>query len=113
MNYYRLAVTNFEGETRYSDIILNRRPGVSRKLDIFPRPSHDETNISIREVDDNVGITGIKVFDINGRLLITKNVFKSTKSTIYLTDQALNSGLYLVAVELSDGTMLHDKLIKK
>lgn len=113
LNYYRLAVTNFEGDTRYSDIILNRRPGISRSLHIYPRPSYDDTTVSVDGADDGTEMTGIEVYDMSGRLVKLLDNVSSRSSIFSLSDISFHSGLYLLRVTLSDGDVLYDKLIKK
>ena len=113
VNYYRLSVTNYDGGIRYSDIILNRRPEISRSLSIFPRPSNDIITIRIDGSDSDIGIAGVDVYDLNGKLMVSRINISDHYSTYEFSGLDLPAGLYMIRVKLSDGDILHDKLIKK
>jgi len=75
----------------------------NEKIKIFPNPFTDLLNIS-----DVSNIKSIHIADISGRL--TK-VIKKPSSSVYLGD--LKQGMYLITLNMEDGTSKTIKTIKK
>lgn len=73
------------------------------EISVYPNPFSDDLNIS-----DIKNVKSISVMDIAGRLIKT---FESPSSTLHLRD--LKQGVYLVVLNMNDGSKQTIKAIKK
>lgn len=99
--------TSSNGQFKLSayDATLSTSETVKAKNDIkaYPNPFADVLNIS-----DVSNVKSISVVDISGKLVKT---FDKPESTLYLRE--LNSGMYLVILNMKDGSKQTIKAIKK
>jgi len=80
---------------------------------MYPNPV---TSGSVVTIQSNQPLQMIRVFDINGKLVIVKNIAtgNSQGSTNYtLNTSSLSTGMYLMQIANSDGTISSLKLVKK
>ncbi len=112
LNYYRLAIFDFEDNVTYSHIILSRRTGDSPEVNIYPNPAIDRIIIQLEGFNKTFEehIRNIKIFDIAGRI-VSHMIPSNNELAINLMDKNLHSGIYLIQVELSDGTVSQEKLM--
>lgn len=112
INYYRLAIYDFNGNVTFSQIILSRRAGDSPEVNIYPNPATDRIIVKLDESgkDFEESIRTVKIFDIAGRI-VTHMIPSDNEIAINLIEKNLQSGIYLIKVELSDGTVSQDRLI--
>jgi len=100
--YYRLEVVDKNGSVTYSDI---KEISISNSpFSIFPNPAKDVVNISGKN------ISGVKVSDVVGRVLINLSFNNVTNPTISLKE--LSVGVYYLSVTTTDGqvkTMVVEK----
>ena len=90
--------------------VVNSLRLIGRAL-IFPNPAHDIVQVSI--IDDAVGKTGITVYDLNGRVVISKQFDKDQSSVQKsLNVSALAKGTYFVLININDKKTIVAKLIK-
>lgn len=89
---YDSSIVLATGETKAKD-----------KLQVYPNPFADVLNIS-----DVSNVKSISVVDISGKLVKT---FDKPESTLHLG--GLNSGMYLVILNMKDGSRQTIKAIKK
>jgi len=80
---------------------------MSEKFNLFPNPATDIINISN---SDNMAISQIEIYDVNGKVLNTQKF--SDETEIQLNVAALNSGTYLLHLYTNEGKAVK-KLIKK
>lgn len=79
-------------------------------LNIFPNPSSDLLNIEIAQAD--TGRLSIEVFDLKGRILITRSPVKETLTQLDISDLA-EGAYYLKMAMLNDDRLLRiEKIIK-
>ena len=77
--------------------------GLNNKIQIYPNPTTDFINISSKEK-----INTAEIYDINGRMLL-----KTNKIDDEISLENLNSGIYLILLQLENGKTEIQKIIKK
>ena len=73
---------------------------------LYPNPANQTVNISVTQASGNANVS---IFDINGRLIITKEI--SLDTTTSLDVSQVTSGVYLVQVTAQEGFIKTTKLI--
>jgi hypothetical protein len=73
---------------------------------LYPNPANQTVNISVTQASGNANVS---IFDINGRLIITKEI--SLDTTTSLDVSQVTSGVYLVQVTAQEGFTKTTKLI--
>ncbi|MDG1501704.1 MAG: T9SS type A sorting domain-containing protein, partial [Ulvibacter sp.] len=73
---------------------------------LYPNPANQTVNISVTQASGNANVS---IFDINGRLIITKEI--SLDTTTSLDVSQVKSGVYLVQVTAQEGFTKTTKLI--
>lgn len=105
-SYYRLKMVDLDGKYTYSQI----RVVTSENSTItyaYPNPAADELTI-----DGLNGSEEIKVLDISGRTLIEgRNSDGKNKKTLNI--RPLPNGVYLIKIQMPDGSSVSQKVIKK
>lgn len=86
-----------------SNLATTEVKGTKNDIKVYPNPFADDLTIS-----DISKVKSVLVTDISGRLVKT---ISNPTSTLHLGD--LNSGMYLVTLEMKDGTKQTIKTIKK
>ena len=72
---------------------------------IYPNPSTDAVNLQFSDMKDRQ----IKVFDLNGRLIID---FKTDHSLININTTPMNKGIYVVKIVDNEGMCLTKRIVK-
>jgi PKD repeat protein len=107
-----LKVTNADGDntvvkTDYINVVVN--PGIGdvdgSKVVVSPNPSNGIFNIAY-----NGNATSLKVYSLRGSLLLQ---LKNTEINNRLDLSGFNKGMYILEIELSNGTKLNNRLIVK
>lgn len=106
--FYRLKQVDLDGKFEYSDVIkLNTNISSNTSTTIYPNPFTDKITLSISSSkDENADIT---VWDINGRLLLSKTITTNLTNTNVNLDEMANfeGGVYFVKVTQSGYTETH------
>jgi len=101
INYYRLKQVDFDGRFDFSDVrSVNFESSVT--LEIFPNPVVDFIRISSKEKSLIVNI-----YDLEGKLAFTKNAISGED----INTNKLASGIYLIEVSSTDGSVLGSEKI--
>jgi len=113
-DYYRVVAVAASGQYLYSDVKLVQFGSDGQwSVSMYPNPV---TSGSVVTIQSNQPLQMIRVFDINGKLVIVKNIAtgNSQGSTNYtLNTSSLSTGMYLMQIANSDGTISSLKLVKK
>jgi hypothetical protein len=113
-NYYRIDAIAANGQYLYSEVkLVQFGSDVQWSLSMYPNPVTSGSTVTIQS---NQPLQMIRVFDINGKLVMVKNISNgnSQGSTNYaLNTSSLSTGMYLAQVANSDGTINSLKLVKK
>lgn len=114
INYYRIKAVSTNGIWLYSDVKeLQYSSNGQWKISMYPNPA---TSGSIVNIQSNEPLQTIRVFDINGRLALVKNVSAGDSegnASYALNISSIPEGMYLVQMGNSNGTINSLKLIKK
>ncbi|WP_055446986.1 T9SS-dependent M36 family metallopeptidase [Lacinutrix mariniflava] len=73
---------------------------------IFPNPANNMLNIKVKK---NFGDVKMTLTDINGRIVLTKNVNLASEAQLNIS--ALQSGMYILTIK-GDGINTNDKILK-
>ncbi|MBK8280018.1 MAG: T9SS type A sorting domain-containing protein [Saprospiraceae bacterium] len=97
-NYYRLRQVDFKGKEEYSGIVKIEFSYSNNINDLVvaPNPVFDKTLVTIPE-----GGISMEVFDVNGRLVLSKGVQSAT--SVYLNMEGFQIGIYLVKIITGSG----------
>jgi hypothetical protein len=102
-NYYRLEITDTEGNIQYSpirNIIFDQN---SFSISIFPNP----VKTGLLYVNTSVNCNSIQICDVSGRVIKSK-ITSGTQNTISLTD--VSKGIYL-AIVITDSGKKVEKIV--
>ena len=88
------------------DSSLNTSEFEKNGYSLFPNPA--KNHFTIKSNLDNLA-TQLDVFDLSGKLLISKKLTNNPENTIDTT--SLSKGIYLLTIATSNGTSYNDKLI--
>lgn len=96
--YYRLKITDVDGDYKFSGIIAVSLAGITGKLTVQPNPVKDETIITFAAPRDGKII--YKIIDNAGRVMLqnTLQVKKGLMNTVPLKMHGFATGLYYLKV---------------
>ena len=104
-NYYRLKQVDFNGNERYSDIVIAEVQG-TRSINIKYEFSNEELVVS-----SDKNIKQIEIFDITGvKLMDIKLDHRSNEKRINLA--SIHAGNYIVIASTENGAKTADKFVK-
>ena len=103
-NYYWLLMKDLDGKSTLSEI-KKINFNTSQSIEILPNPT--DGHIVVKHPLN--GVTGIRIFDTYGRMLIEKRTTNMNQTTLNL--QSLAPGVYSISV-IHDGVMTSLKLLK-
>jgi hypothetical protein len=76
--YYRLRMTDLDGAFKYSDVRgVNFDKQALGPISIYPNPTTEIVNIDLSEVAMEDGDVFVSVYDMSGRLVMTKKIIGS------------------------------------
>lgn len=105
---YRLQVVDNDGNLSYSGILVVDLAGANTSLLIFPNPATDQVTIRF---SGRSGMTILQLLNIEGKLLLQKNLGSSGAGSVSLPVSMYPPGNYLVQI-LTDGRVIHtEKLV--
>ena len=102
LNYYRLIQVDFDGTATYSRIV-SVRTETEVEFTTYPNPASEKINIKT----DLSKVKTIKVYDLNGRLLLSPAVTSS------IDVKTLGEGLYVIEIIRKDGSNSVSKFVIK
>lgn len=79
------------------------------ELLVFPNPTTDYVNLSLKGLEIETGIRHYKLYDIQGRLL-KQNIINATETQISLSN--LSSSLYILTVYIDNQVLKTFKILK-
>ena len=111
-NYYRLKMSDKDGSLKYSFVVkINSGVKPEETLSVSPNPVN--TKISVSTGFSSRQNVVLRILDINGRQLLTKNVVSVTGSNTFVIDDLRNipAGTYFIEMQV-DGNLRRTKFIK-
>ncbi len=105
-NYYRLKMIDLDGSYAYSPIRVASFEKEEASISAYPNPAMDELTVT--------GLNGselIKILDSSGRTLLESlNRDGGNKKTLDI--RSLSGGIYLINIQMPDGSSISQKMIK-
>jgi len=113
MNYYRLTQVDYNNTKAESFVAaVNMSDDITGVISVFPVPANNELNINFGNAQFNGTVT-VKIIDMVGRQLMTKQLFVSSKNQVSTIDiSKLNTGSYIINVVSDNSTEQNIKFIK-
>lgn len=109
--FYRLAMIDNDGQVSYSDNIRLNVNGIG-EITVSPNPFRNQLIISTNEAA-NTKYT-ISISNMVGKTVRSlKATVDAGMNKITLSTTDLASGLYILKIEKTDGTVIHHKLVKE
>lgn len=109
VNHYRLKQVDFDGTSKYSDI-LNVRFELNQ-MEVYPSPTAGD--VFVKYVGELTGEASIKVLDITGKLMIQKkHYFGASNEVVTLDFHSFAKGVYMVQVTKPNGTLETQRIMK-
>jgi len=108
--YYRLRMTDLDGAFKYSDVRgVNFDKQSLGPISIYPNPTTEIVNIDLSEVAMENGDVNVSVYDMSGRLVMTKKIIGSGIELIKV-DQLPSDAYNFI---ITQGEQIHQQRVIK
>jgi hypothetical protein len=109
ITYYRVREIDPDGQYKFSSVRSLRFEEYSTGHKIFPNPARSAVQIKHMKTEDSQ--SKLFVYNVNGQTVKAINL--SPGSTLETIDiSGLHSGMYLIQIRYSDGSMQNNSLVK-
>lgn len=108
ITYYRLRITNKDGDFGYTQIEIARISLPTQYL-LFPTPAKDYINISVREAAP-VSLN-VRLISLSGRLLQQNKIEAGKGMTVSMSVASYPNGMYILQITGSNGTFQTSKFL--
>lgn len=106
LNYSRDATVD-DGTCQYKEVPTNIGDDLSKHVNVGPVPLRDLLRVEMTDVEGKS--FNIAIFDLSGRLMITK---PTSTGTVEINTSGLETGVYLVEISSEKGRLYAKKIIK-
>lgn len=111
VSYYRIKSVEFDGKEFYSKIIsLKRQDGISSGIFIYPNPVKNDLVVSFSQNIEREVV--VKLRNINGQLVQELFFENIEPGNLEIDFSLINSGVYFLEINNSEGTLFFEKIIK-
>lgn len=111
VNYYRLQQQDYDGQYEYSDILSVDTGAGDPVVRFFPNPASDR--VSLRMENMNSGLCTLRVYDLNGRAVMTEAFYvPGDHLQTYLDLRELAGGVYLTEITSGDRQWNHKIMLR-
>jgi len=108
--YYRLKMVDLDGSFEYSDVRgLNFDKSNVEGVEVFPNPTNQWVYIDVSNIDFEIEDVNLKVFDLNGRLILDKEILGSGLEALDISQ--FRQGVYQLVVQQGE-TMYREKIVR-
>jgi hypothetical protein len=107
VDYYRLKMTDLDGASTYSEVVVVRT-GVVTSVSVFPNPAVSYVNITLAS-PATAGMS-IRLINMSGQMVLNQQVSAGTSGTITLPVQSVTRGMYVVNIIASGALQQSTKL---
>ena len=114
ISYYRLKQIDFDGTFSYSPVrAVDGYKTDGGTLLVYPVPTRDVLNVDFSNWTDDKTNVVLKVIDVYGRTLITKNVVVQQNSLVQIQEvNTLLAGTYFLVIDANEVTSVVRKFTK-
>jgi hypothetical protein len=112
VNYYRLKITNADGESKYSNVValINKDKGFEL-ISVVPNPVQHSTVLSLSSV--KAGKIELTVSDVTGKVVMKQSVSViAGNNPITLNFATLATGTYQITATNADGDSKSTRFVK-
>jgi hypothetical protein len=112
VNYYRLKITNADGESKYSNVValINKDKGFEL-ISVVPNPVQHSTVLSLSSV--KAGKIELSVSDVTGKVVMKQSVSViAGNNPITLNFATLSAGTYQITAINADGDSKSTRFVK-
>lgn len=81
----------------------------SSEVNVYPNPNSGQFNIAF---DGEAAMARLEIFDLNGRLLHSREIQNAGEGYVYQVNDRLASGMYIIKVTQKEETSLHRVIVK-
>jgi len=104
--YYRIKQVDTDGQARYSSIVWVPALYELAPISIYPNPA----GLQLTLQSGSLPIQAFRLYSANGKLLRTETVTPATTHTFPLS--SIPAGVYMIQVQLADGSLTNHSFIK-
>jgi hypothetical protein len=109
VHQYRLKMSDVDGTTNYSAVVVIERTAPAPAMVAFPSPSNGSVSLQLENVPPGQGPATLRTIDLDGRLL--QEISVDLQAPISLDLAPFGSGLRLLQLALPDGSSLFTKVL--
>ncbi len=110
--YYRLKQVSVDGNSTYSTVVVLNNSGAFSKIDFYPNPVKTDLSLSISNTSR--GRMQIRIYGIDGKLQLTKQVNKDAEElTTLIPVNRLSKGVYVLETQIGDELKESIRFIKQ
>jgi hypothetical protein len=116
VSYYRLRQVDFDGTESLSEVraVNGSDLNVFSDVSIYPVPVRDELTISFGKLPKGVNSGQVRIVDMQGRVIYEASVALASHQTLLIEEvQAWASGMYLLQIQLDNGSSMLEKFVKE
>lgn len=108
-NLYRLRMVDQDGTYAFSSIRNVRFSGQAQIIS-YPNPATDKIKLRVSKAED---IERIELTGLDGRVVADQRKTRDSRVNTELDIRALASGVYIIRITYSNGSVASDKIVKK
>jgi hypothetical protein len=116
VSYYRLRQVDFDGTESFSDVraVSGSDLNIFSDVNIYPVPVRDELTVSFGELPKGVLSGQVRIVDMQGRVIYDASVAVQSHQTLLIEEVAdWTSGMYLLQIQLDNGSSMLEKFVKQ
>jgi hypothetical protein len=116
VSYYRLRQVDFDGTETLSEVraVNGSDLNVFSDVSIYPVPVRDELTVSFGKLPKGVNSGQVRIVDMQGRVIYEASVALASHQTLLIEEvQAWASGMYLLQIQLDNGSSMLEKFVKE
>lgn len=111
-SYYRLKQTDFDGTSKYSNIVsVNFKKGSEVVFTVYPNPNRGEFTVDFNGIENNHEVI-IELVDINGKVIYKNSIYSQehSNSVKIIPLEKISSGIYFCNLKV-EGIVYTSKVI--
>jgi hypothetical protein len=112
VNYYRLAITDYNGKISYSKVIAGRtRMDSPSSSSVITYPNPSTGMVTVELLDNGLQMRSLSIDDLSGKRMMYLPLDNNKSITLSLKDRPELQGVFLIGVELSNGEVVYKRIL--